>query len=110
VEIWTLIFGTPPSALEAALLGCLRELVLVVLIEDMLMRSPTVREARVVVSAEDIRRSLQGMVADAPATCGVAVHFAHTGIDANAHRADEYYFADVGSDTGPKVRKGRVRR
>ena len=71
----------------------MRELVLVVLIEDVLVRSSAVRHARVVVAAKNVRSSFKGMVSDAPATLGMAVHFAHTGIDADGHRADECCFA-----------------
>src|SRR5579863_7637692 len=74
-----------------------------VLTEDVLMRCTAVRHARVVVTAKDVRSSLEGMVADAPTTLGVAVHLAHTGVDANAHGADERYLTDVGPDTRPKV-------
>jgi hypothetical protein len=74
-------------------------LVLVVLVEDVSMRSPAVRHLGVVVSAQDVGSAFEGMMADAPATLGVAVHLAHPGINAEAHGADECCLAEVRSET-----------
>src|SRR5215471_21087990 len=60
-------------------------------------------EPVLVVLAEDVRRPFQGMVANTPATLGVAVHLAHAGVDADAYRADKCGLTKVGAETGPEV-------
>src|SRR5580704_11561968 len=79
------------------------ELELVVLGEDRLVRRTMIGHIGVMVPAEDVGRSLEGMVADPPTPLRVAVHLAHAGVDTDAHGADEGGLTEVGPEAGPEV-------
>lgn len=86
-----------------SLIGFVFELVLVVLSEDLLVRSTMIWHARMMVLAEDVRRPVEWVVANSPAAFGVAVHFADAGVDTDANGADERRFSEVGAETRPEV-------
>ncbi len=67
------------------------------------MRSTTVWHIRVMVLAEDVRRSVQWVVADSPAAFGVTVHLPDASVDTDAYGADEGRFTEVRAETGPEV-------
>jgi hypothetical protein len=74
-----------------------------VLLEDVLMRSTLGRHIRVVVPAQDIWSAVKGVMADPPATFGVAVDLADARIYPDAHRAYESRLTEVGTKAGPEV-------
>ena len=67
------------------------------------MRSTMVWHLWVVMPAQDVRRPLEHMVADPPATFCVTVHLAHAGIDTHAYGTDQGGLTKIRAETGPKV-------
>ena len=78
-------------------------LVLAVLLKDVLMRSTLVRNIRVVVSAQDVRSAVQGVMANPPTPLGVTIDLTDTRVYPDADRTDESRLADVGTEAGPEV-------
>lgn len=78
-------------------------LVLPVLLEDVLVRSTPGGHTWVVVSAQDIRSSLQCVMANPPTPLRVAVHLANTRVHPDADGADERCLTQVGAEAGPEV-------
>jgi len=74
-----------------------------VLFENALMGGSAIRHLRVMVSAQDVRRSIQGMMADPPATLGMAIHFSDSGVHTHSNRTDERCFSKVRAETRPEV-------
>jgi len=77
--------------------------VLAVLLKDVLMRSTLRRHIRVVVSAQDIRGAVQGVMANPPTPLCVAIDLTDTGVYPDADRTDESRLADVGTEARPEV-------
>ncbi len=67
------------------------------------MRGAVVRYVGVVMSAQDVRRTLERVVADPPAALRMTVHLADAGIDAHRHSADQRGLAKVGAEPRPEV-------
>jgi hypothetical protein len=84
-------------------LGLLRLLEPSVRLEDVLVRGTFVRYVRVMVTAQDVRSALEGVMADSPASLAVAVDLADTRVHAEADRRDECRLSEVGTKPGPEV-------
>jgi hypothetical protein len=67
------------------------------------MRSTVVRHIRVVMPAQDVGRSLEGMVADPPTALCVTVHLAYPGIHTHAYGADQSGLTEIRAKPGPEV-------
>jgi hypothetical protein len=73
------------------------------LLEDVLVRGSAVGHLRVMVPAQDVRRSVQLMMTDPPATLGMAIHFSDSGVHAHPNGTDERCLSEVGAKTGPEI-------
>ena len=63
--------------------------------EDVLMRRAAAGDVGVMMAAQDVGRSVQLVVSDAPTALGVAVDLAHARIDTDRHGSDEGRFSEV---------------
>ena len=74
-----------------------------VLFEDVLVRSTLGRHIRVVLSAQDVWGALERVMADSPASLGVAIDLPDARIDPDAHRGNECSLTEVGTKARPEV-------
>jgi len=55
------------------------------------------------VPAQDVRRSVEGVVTNPPTTLGVTVHLSKSGIQPDANSANQCRLAEVGTEARPEV-------
>lgn len=75
------------------------------LLENALMGGSAIRHLGVMVPAQDVRRSIQRMMTDPPATLGVTIHFSDSGVHAHSDRTDESRLPKVGAEPRPEIVK-----
>ena len=56
-----------------------------------------------VVPAQNVRSAIEGMMPDPPTPFGVAIDFAHSGINPDSNCTYQGCLTDVGADSGPEV-------
>jgi hypothetical protein len=69
------------------------------------MGGSAIRHLGVMVSTQDVRRSIQRMMTDPPATLGMAVHFSDSGVYTDSDRTDQGCLSKVRAETRPEVVK-----
>ena len=75
--------------------GLSRFFKLSVLLEDVLMGGALGGDVRVMVSAQDVGSALEHVMANPPASLGVAVDLTHAGVHPDANCGDERRFAQI---------------